>query len=510
MQTGGDWIFAAAIALPIGIVAYISRELQVMVLLFALKLSLPTAAVGIVLSSFPNKGSRFTGRKTGLILLCLSVGVLFSGISSLMQQRNVLYTGLPKHTVVSVTGKLTEDGKRLDSGSVLYNLRLTSVTDQYGTKTSASGVLPLITDDTVKRQWGTGISAPAVIVKEDKGPGWIAFSRTVSARDTVTVETPPPPFFLYRGIIQNQILERIERLPAESASLFQALLLGLRDDLSEQEVALFKKSGAVHLLALSGMHLGIITGVVALILLPLLGKKGAFLFGTIVVIYYVFIVGLKPSLLRAAVMFFLIGFGLVKGKRINGPVILITAFIILSLAYPGSLHTLSFKLSFLALAGIIVVGGKVSNKLDRFIPSPILVPLAASFGAQVAVTPLLATEFGAVYPVGIGASLVLAPLITLFMITGMVALLLPGGVLLQVCAFLMGRINSMIFSLASASAAVPHIKLLTVEERTAVAVTAAALGSLFLLSALFPGAIPAAARALLAKFSMPVRLKEGR
>jgi competence protein ComEC len=403
-----------------------------------------------------------------------------------MQERNVLYTGVPIHTVTSVTGKLTEDGRRLNSGNMLYRIRVTSVTDKYGTIASASGVLPLFTEDSQKRHWGSVISVPAQIIRDDRDRGWIAFKRS----GTIKEVAPPDTLLLYRRNIQNILLERIERLPFESGSLFQALFLGLRDDLSEQEVALFRKSGAVHLLALSGMHLGIITGVISLILLPLIGKRGAFIFAVFVVICYVFVVGLKPSLLRAAVMFFLIGLGLLTGRRISGPVILIAAFIILALVYPGSLHTLSFKLSFLALAGILAVGKKISAKLVRFIPSPIVLPLAASFGAQLAVTPLTAAEFGAVYPVGIGSSLILAPLVTLFMVFGMVTLFLPGGMLLRVSALLMELINRVIFSIASASASVPHINLLTAEERSAAAAAALVVFSLFLFSGLFPGAVP--------------------
>ena len=417
-----------------------------------------------------------------------------------MQVRNVLYTGVPIHTVTSVTGKLTEDGRRLDSGTMLYTLRLTSVTDKYGTKASASGVLPLFAEDSKKRQWGSVISVPAEIVKDDRDGGWIAFKRS----GPITEVTPPDTLFLYRGNIQNILLERIERLPSESGSLFQALFLGLRDDLSEQEVALFRKSGAVHLLALSGMHLGIITGVISLILLPLIGKRGAFTFAVFVVICYVFIVGFKPSLVRAAVMFFLIGLGLLRGRRISGPIILITAFIILALVYPGSLHTLSFKLSFLALAGILAAGKKVSNKLVRFIPAPIVLPLAASFGAQLAVTPLIAVEFGTVYPVGIGASLLLAPLVTLFMVLGMVTLLLPGGILLHVAALFMGLINRVIFSIASAGASVPHINLLTGEERSTAAAAAVVVCSLFLFSGLFPGAVPLFVRRLFGDHRIPL------
>ena len=104
---------------------------------------------------------------------------------------------------------------------------------------------------------------------------------------------------------------------------------------------------------------------------------------------------------------------------------------------PFQASSLSFQLSFLALAGILAIGPLVQRPLEGRVPRFILLPLAMSIGAQVATLPLVVARFGVYYPSGLLAGLVLVPLTTAFLWAGLAWLplyLVPWQALHDLCA----------------------------------------------------------------------------
>jgi len=223
---------------------------------------------------------------------------------------------------------------------------------------------------------------------------------------------------------------RLDILNADTAGLLKALLLGLREDLNPEIYENFRKCGILHILALSGMHLGILTGLLMLVFMPLLGKKRSFVPVTLFLLGYLYLTGLKISLVRAAVMFFLLSLGPQFGRRADPLKILGITFLVSILAFPGQVKSAGFQLSFGAILGILILGRYLSRLLGSRLPTILGRRLGQlvgiSLGAQLVTLPILLLHFGEVYPLGFMISIIITPLVTLFLMAGLVYLLMGG------------------------------------------------------------------------------------
>ncbi len=223
-------------------------------------------------------------------------------------------------------------------------------------------------------------------------------------------------------------------LPEKGRALLSALLLGSRGLLSPEEKEAFREAGVAHLLALSGLHVGILVAG-GWFLLGLLRVPKAFRYFLLIPLVglYVLIGGLRVSLLRAAVMFGVVGLfwilwerGLVARAWLDPLQGLSFAAILVLLIWPWSALDASFQLSFSATAGIVLLWPSWSETLFRRklprLPRYFADLLLVSAFAQIGVLPFLATSFGYLASYGLLANLLLIPWTTLFLWAGAFAL----------------------------------------------------------------------------------------
>jgi ComEC/Rec2-related protein len=216
-------------------------------------------------------------------------------------------------------------------------------------------------------------------------------------------------------------------LGRERAALTWALMLGDRGYLTQTLSDAFRRAGVVHTLALSGMHLGVIAGGAALLLSRLVGRRRAALTSLLIAALYVVVVGVRPSLLRALVMYGLMVTGFLRDRRLQPMNLLGLTFIATILAWPSYAGELGFQLSFLSLSGMFVLGPPVAERLARRMPPLAAYPVAVSLSAFTATAPLLMATFGELHPVGIGASVLVGPLVTLFLGNALVQTVLAAA-----------------------------------------------------------------------------------
>ncbi len=212
----------------------------------------------------------------------------------------------------------------------------------------------------------------------------------------------------------------VQVLGRESGRLFAALVFGLRQDLAPAEVERFRRAGAMHVLALSGMHLGILAALCVFLIRPLLGRNAALVAASVGACVYVLLVGLRPSLLRALLMYLPAAYLHLQGRRAPLLDILALSFIGVLVIDPVGLESLSFQLSFAALAGIALLAPPLARRLQCRLPPVIAAPLAAATAAQLGTAPFLAYNFEVLHPVGVVSSIVLVPLVTAFLWVGIV------------------------------------------------------------------------------------------
>lgn len=146
----------------------------------------------------------------------------------------------------------------------------------------------------------------------------------------------------------------------DSAALLKALLAGQRDGLGRDTVAAFRAAGASHILALSGLHLGILYGILQGLLAVLGRSRAAVAVRSVLSVgasgFYLLMTGASPSLVRA---FLFIVFNelsrLSPGRRRRPAGIFCAALTVQLACSPGVVTSLGFQLSYLALLGIVLV-----------------------------------------------------------------------------------------------------------------------------------------------------------
>lgn len=269
------------------------------------------------------------------------------------------------------------------------------------------------------------------------------------------------PDFLSAWIrnVRNRISNFIEnRLEDNTEAVMKALIVGDRSGIPQFLKDRFHRAGAGHLLAISGLHIGIIATIAFFIFKWLLGRfrillihahvrKCAALLSLIPIIFYGIIAGLSPSTQRALIMVavFLIAF---LFERRNDPIntIAIAAMVIL-IIHPPSLFTVSFQLSFIAVISIIYgLSGSsaVWSKTDGFLSNfraRIVLYCFTSLLAILGTFPITVYYFNQVSIIGLISNMILIPLVGFIVV--------PLGLLSACMSFLNLSLASLVLSLGA-------------------------------------------------------------
>lgn len=261
--------------------------------------------------------------------------------------------------------------------------------------------------------------------------------------------------------------------PEPAASLASAVLLGLRAGLPPDTTADFRRAGLAHLLAISGLHVGMVLGIALLAAQAVFGRRyGLYLVLPLAAVWgYVLLAGAPPSAMRAALMGSAFLLALAVGRLPAAINALGLAAFVLLLAEPRSLWDRSFQLSFSAMAGVLLLGLPASAwareraaGLRRRLPYALVrtlqaaaASLAVSLGAFAGSLPLAAYNFGEVPLLGAPATLLAMALMPFFLVCA--ALTAIAGLFLPPLAAALGAgtwlLGGALTGAASAFAAVP-------------------------------------------------------
>ncbi len=173
----------------------------------------------------------------------------------------------------------------------------------------------------------------------------------------VTHQTPNPVKELSFRVLrycQSLLAQRIH--DPEVRAVILALVLGQKDTLTAKISEVYARSGTMHVLAVSGLHVGIIYWILCFLLVPLKYMSRFRLLASsmalLVLWFYAFVTGLSPSVLRATTMFTFMVMASVWSRKTNGyNTLSISAFLLL-LWNPTFLFSVGFQLSYLAVLGI--------------------------------------------------------------------------------------------------------------------------------------------------------------
>ncbi|NQV04759.1 MAG: ComEC/Rec2 family competence protein [Candidatus Omnitrophica bacterium] len=232
--------------------------------------------------------------------------------------------------------------------------------------------------------------------------------------------------YLIRERLKNQI---IKNMPLETGSFLRAILLGDRSELSQGLKANFKNSGTMHILAISGLHVGLIALSILYLLKSLRIKRELTYIVTILfLIIFVLLTLSRPSVTRAVVMACIFLVGMLLGRRVDAYNSLGVAALFILVRNPKDLFNVGFQLSFFAVFSILylvpkfmkIIRGDVNFYLRKFL----YMPLAVSVAAWLGTFPLILYYFRIVTPVAIIANLFIIPLLFLLLMGGLSFILL--------------------------------------------------------------------------------------
>lgn len=222
---------------------------------------------------------------------------------------------------------------------------------------------------------------------------------------------------------QRIVNAQIKGLSYPEGALLSSIILGRQAvDLPRSLQDNFIIVGLAHVLAASGFQVSLLLGVV-LKLCQSLSNKQTFLLGSLVLVVYLGLTGVEPSVFRAVVMGFGVLIGVLYNRQINTLGSLFFAGIILLLVNPLWIWNLSFQLSFLATLGLVVTIPLLETKLE-FIPPVISELITVPLSASVWVFPLLCYSFSVISTYSIPLNILISPLLSLISLGGMISGLL--------------------------------------------------------------------------------------
>ncbi|GAB1484479.1 ComEC/Rec2 family competence protein [Treponema sp.] len=402
------------------------------------------------------KGFRLLSRSVVFFSLGLMLGIAASEYAT-----EKLSLGLNPQRVDQLLGYLDSDVRELDTGSFLAVSRIKEA-KSLPISTSSSGKITVFMKNDLGRElsaFGKGslLSFTGKIKEGRSGPVF-----TASGAELLQ---GPPPLQKMRNSLRTEVLRHFKK--HSWGSLASALLLAYKDDLESGEQDRYTSAGCAHVLSLSGMHLAVISTLIAFLLKKPLGLKAATIFGALFVCLYTLFVGSQASLLRSCIMYLFGATALLCGYPRQLLPLLAAAFLFQLIIATPSATSLSFMLSYLALAGIGIIGSAFDDLSRAYLPTLIRSPLSASLGAFIATAALCLAAFGQLRPIGLLASLFVVPITSLIMIGSLLWLFLdilipPLSPILSIPLSFLVKINTSFTTQASKVRAIDTLSMFSV------------------------------------------------
>lgn len=243
--------------------------------------------------------------------------------------------------------------------------------------------------------------------------------------------------------LKNRLSLCFQEIAGKHAGIFQAMLLGDKNDLDAQVKNQYQMAGIIHILAISGLHLSILgTGLYKVLKRLGAGNGLAGVVALCVIIQYGVLTGSSVATMRSVVMF-LIGIGAkISGRSYDLLSSLAAAAILILLERPACLYYSGFLLSFGAVLGL---GWVLPVFQETMGENPIVRPFLGAFSVHVVMIPLLLYFFSEVSILGIFLNLLVIPTVAGVLVCGLLGaaagifslglgklLILPGRCLLEI------------------------------------------------------------------------------
>lgn len=333
--------------------------------------------------------------------------------------------------------------------STSFNERYIAIINQIDGRKYSGRVLLNIKKDSLNRplEMGTHLKLNGAFYKQlpSKNPSQFDYSNYLEniqiyaqiytgANDIKISSVINKDIWYYSSRLRTKILKNLEKNHFNSAELnvAAALILGQQQDISPEIIRDYQYAGAVHILSVSGLHIGFILLFVTFILKPFPNtRRGAFIKLIIILLSLIsfgIIAGLAPSVVRSVTMFSFVAIGMYLRRSTNIFHTLLVSILIILLFQPSFLFNVGFQLSYVALFFILWLQPLLANlwlpknKVAKYLWDI----LTVSFAAQIGAFPLSIYYFHQFPGLFFVTNLVVIPFLSIIMALGVLVMVLAA------------------------------------------------------------------------------------
>jgi len=264
-------------------------------------------------------------------------------------------------------------------------------------------------------------------------------------------------FQFVAGAIRNKIVSSLRNHEFEynELAIIQALLLGQRQEISQEIYSNYAAAGVIHILAVSGLHVGIILLLLNRILKPLERRPKGKIIKTILLLLllwgFAVLAGLSPSVVRAVSMFSFVAIGMQLKRRTSVLNTLFMSLLVLLLINPRFITQVGFQLSYAAVFSIVLVQPHLYKLYSgKFKPIKYLWGIfSVTLAAQVGVLPLSLFYFHQFPGLFFISNLVILPFLGLILGMGILVMILAllnilPGFLAEIFGWMISLLNQFV------------------------------------------------------------------
>ncbi len=238
--------------------------------------------------------------------------------------------------------------------------------------------------------------------------------------------SPGVPMRLVRAVRRHLNRTVSRTLKGSEAALLSGIILGDRRSLPPEIIRAFSDSGVIHILAVSGLHVGLMVGIFfSLFRVLRLRETAATILTLAMICLYMVVVDLRPSVVRASIMAAVVLLGRLLERESDLLNAIAFAGLVILMWNPQNLFDLGFQLSFAATISIVHLHERLK---ELFFPSLartrspgirwLCSGLLVSLSAQLGTLPIIATHFQKVSLIAVVANLLVVPVIGLVVALG--------------------------------------------------------------------------------------------
>lgn len=403
-------MFISAIGFGLGIfLGSLIREAPTVIIAFVMVFLIPVLA-------FMVRSKLYAAM---LFALCVTIGLL---------RITAAYPPLPEPGVYSISGRIAEtpvydaDGLLLTIDNVELN----------GNRVSGRLLVPV--DASYSLKYGQIIEGGAHLYPLSDGQGYNGFDALhYYLCDGIIAKTSKPdPLSLEDGkndiygmclSARETIKAAIDDIFGENAPLISGMLLGEKSGINHHYMNAFRNSGTAHLFAVSGLHVGLFVAFLSILIPKRKAWLRIFVIGSFLLLYCA-VTAFPASLVRASIMSMCLLMASPLNRRYDLLSSISSAAVIVLMANPFMLFSVSFQLSFCAVTAIALIYKPIAKLLGKALHGYISAAISISFCGTIGTLPLSVHYFGRVPLLGVLANIIVVPLVPLVLVPSLILIVI--------------------------------------------------------------------------------------